>query len=88
MSRGSYGLYLVTGRRRYRGHAPGTRFEARLDPGAEQRAISLGAIRLLKRITPALDPGSYRLPDDWPPAAADAPATTEAPKGASLIGKE
>ncbi len=61
-----YGVYVVIGKRQYRGHAPGTRFEARLEPAAAQRAINRGDIELIEMITPALEPGSYRLPSDWP----------------------
>ncbi len=74
---GTHGIYLVTGSRRYRGHEPGTRFEARIDPVVELRAIRRGAIQLLERVTPALEQGSYRLPDDWPPSGADTPANPE-----------
>lgn len=56
------GRYQVIGQRAYRGHEPGTVFEARLDVSAERRAIYRGAIRLLDRLVPDLVPGSYRLP--------------------------
>ena len=56
------GVYKVVGRRRYRGHRPGDLFEARLDPGAEARAIGRGDIVLIERIIPAVQPGSYRFP--------------------------
>jgi hypothetical protein len=59
------GLYRVVGQRNYRGHEHGTVFEARLDPGAELRAVSRGDIQLLKRTTPSLQPGSYTLPRGW-----------------------
>lgn len=77
-----YGEYLVTGTRRYRGHEPGTTFEAILEPGPEGRAFQRGDIKLLRRFTPTLEPGSYLLPDDWPPRPA-AP-TTEARERGSL----
>lgn len=70
-----YGLFLVTGRRRYRGHEPGTRFETQFSPAVE-RALRRGDIELLEHITPALQPGSYRLPPDWPPTTANTPTTT------------
>lgn len=79
----SHGLYLVSGHREYRGHKPGSYFEAALDPGAEQRAIRRGDIRLIKRIEVKLEPRSYRLPKDWPPGGADSRANREAPQGAS-----
>lgn len=61
----SHGLYRVTGKRRYRGHEPGTEFQARLERNAEQRAIARGDITLLDRLTPALEPGSWQLPISW-----------------------
>lgn len=62
-----YGVYLVTGRRRYRGHEPGTTFEAQLERGAELRAIERGDIRLVHRVTPAVPPDSYAFPAGWLP---------------------
>lgn len=61
-----YGVYLVTGRRHYRGHEPGTVFEAQLDRAAEWRALERGDIRLIRRVTPAVQPGSYTFPAGWP----------------------
>jgi hypothetical protein len=84
---GAYSRYLVLGTRLYRGHAPGTIFEAALDPQAEQRAIERGAIEVLDRIEPSLDSEGYQLPPDWPPSEADAPAHPEAPRGASFVGE-
>ena len=60
------GRYQVVGRRAYRGHLPGTEFEAVLDPNAEGRAIARGSIRLLERLVADLPPVSYRLPTGWP----------------------
>ncbi len=65
--------YRVIGKRKYRWHEPGTTFEARLDPDAERRAIERGSIRVLGVIQPALQNGSYALPDDWPQTAVDDP---------------
>lgn len=59
------GVYEVTGTRRYRDHAPGTTFAARLDEHAEERAIARGDIRFLERLIPALEPGSFTFPDGW-----------------------
>ena len=59
------GKYEVTGIRDFRGHPQGMQFVARLDAGQEQRAIARGAIQLLARVTPALEPGTYRFPDGW-----------------------
>lgn len=78
----THGRYLVSGQRQYRGHQPGAIFEARLDPAVEHRAIARGAITLLERVTPDLGPGSYTLPDDWPPPAEP---STEAPQGVSVV---
>ncbi len=58
--------YLVTGKRQYRWHKPGSAFEAQLDPLAEQRAIERGSIRVLEIVQPDLENGSYQLPADWP----------------------
>jgi hypothetical protein len=60
-----FGLYRVVGRRNYRDHKPGEEFEARLDRQAERRALTRGDIELLGRITPELQPGSYRFPHGW-----------------------
>ena len=79
-----YGVYRVTGRRQYRGHEPGTTFEAILDRGAEHRAIARGDIELIRHVQPGLAPGSYRLPPDW---LEPATANHEAPSGASLVSK-
>lgn len=62
-----YGVYRVTGKRQYRGHDPGTVFEAFIDPPVEQRAVDRGDIRVLRRVTPDLTPGSFVLSDNWPP---------------------
>lgn len=59
--------YLVTGKRQYRWHAPGTVFEAQLDPDAEQRAIERGSIRVLEEIDIKVE--NYELPEDWPDTA-------------------
>jgi hypothetical protein len=60
----TFGEYLVTGSRRYRGHEPGTTFEAQLERNAEARAIQRGDIRLLRTVEPELPPGAV-LPDNW-----------------------
>ena len=59
------GEYEVVGRREYRGVPPGELFEARLDRGAEARAIQRGDIRLLRIVTPEVQSGSWTLPDGW-----------------------
>lgn len=59
------GLYEVVGPVAYRGHQPGSRFVARLEPAAERRAIDRHNIRKIKTIVPSLQPGSYRLPNGW-----------------------
>lgn len=79
----SFGEYLVTGRRRYRGHEPGTTFEAQLERNAEARAIQRGDIRLLRLVEPNV-PADATFPDDWLPDAA--PRTNhDAPQGASVV---
>ncbi len=75
--------YLVTGRRQYRWHKPGTVFEAVLDPDAERRAVERGSIRVLEVVEPGLKDGNYTLPQDWP-RAADAPATRDASSGSRV----
>lgn len=80
-----YGVYRVTGKRQYRGHDPGTTFEAILDRGAEQRAVARGDIELIRHVQPGLAPGSYRLPPDW---LKPATRSNEAPSGASLVSEE
>lgn len=79
----THGLYRVTGRRAYRGHQPGDEFEALLDRNAERRAIFRGDITLIRRVTPSIQPGTYRFPDGWLPTADT--QSTEAPTGASLV---
>ncbi len=71
-------LYLVTGKRKYRWHDPGSTFEAKLDPEAERRAVERGSIKVLAVIQSDLADGSYELPKDWPHAVADEPSTRAA----------
>ena len=59
------GEYEVVGKREYRGHSPGTIFEARIDRAAVSRAISRGDIRLLRMVEPVIQSGSFALPDGW-----------------------
>ena len=58
-------VYEVVGRFEYRGHRPGTRFEATLDPVAEVRAVQRGALVVVNRTQVKLRPGSYTLPKGW-----------------------
>jgi hypothetical protein len=82
----TYGVYRVTGKRQYRGHDPGTTFEAIIDPSVEHRAVNRGDIELLRRFTPDLVEGSFVLPDDWPPGKPSVPPVpTETPIGVSFI---
>jgi hypothetical protein len=71
----SHKRYLVTGRRKYRWHEPGTVFEAQLDPEAERRAIERGSIRVLTVVHPHLENDTYTLPQNWPREVADSKAT-------------
>lgn len=73
-------VFQVTGLRPYRGHDPGCRFSARLDPGARRRALARGDIRVIEEFVPVLPPG-HKLPPGW----ADRKHTIEAPEGASHI---
>lgn len=59
------GVYLVSGRRVFRGHKPGVTFEATFDAAAERRGLLRGDITLLERTTPAIQPGSLTLPPGW-----------------------
>lgn len=77
--------YLVTGRRKYRWHNPGTVFEAILDPLAEQRAIERGSIRVIEVVQPELENGSYALPEDWPQPVADVPKVRVAVGGSREV---
>jgi hypothetical protein len=61
----THGLYLVCGSRAYRGHQPGETFEANIERNAERRAVQRRDIRLLERITPTIQPGSFTLPHGW-----------------------
>ena len=58
-------VYRVTGQRAYRGHRPGSTFEAHLDPHAERRALQREDIQVIHRTNPTLQPGSYTLPTGW-----------------------
>lgn len=82
----THGEYFVTGNRRYRGHQPGSTFEARLDRNAEARAIRRGDIQLLRHIHPTVQPGTYTFPQGWlPPPNGAATPTTQAAKAAFLL---
>ena len=59
------GRYKVIDKRDFRGHPQGTEFVARLEANQERRALARGAITLLARVTPALEPGTYTFPDGW-----------------------
>lgn len=61
---GTLGVYKVTGRRVYRGHEPGTVFEARIDGTVAARAIKRGDLQLLEYVTPDLPP-EWALPKGW-----------------------
>jgi hypothetical protein len=58
-------VYRVIGGHAYREHAPTETFEAVLPTDVEARAIGYGAIEIVERSTPRIQPGSYRLPDGW-----------------------
>lgn len=65
MSQMVYGRYEVLDKRDFRGHPQGTQFVARLEANQERRAIARGAIQLLARVTPALEPGTYGFSTSW-----------------------
>jgi hypothetical protein len=79
----TFGLYEVVGRREYRGHKTGEQFEARIERGAERRAIQRGDIVFIREVKPELQPGSYALPDGW--LSSHPHPINEAAKAASLI---
>jgi hypothetical protein len=58
------GLWLVSGRRAYRGHQPGEEFEASLAQTVAGRAVLRGDIKLLEEFAPQLPP-EYCLPEGW-----------------------
>jgi hypothetical protein len=58
-------LYRVVGGHPYRDTPPGDTFEAALEPAAEKRALACGAIRIIERRQPSLQPDSYQLPEGW-----------------------
>jgi hypothetical protein len=60
-----HGRWQVTGKRIYRGHAPGEEFEASLDDAPAARAMNRGDIVLLEEYMPRLVEGSYVLPKGW-----------------------
>lgn len=66
-------LYLVTGTTSYREHEPGQTFEASLPPDVEARALKRGAIEILERSTPRIQPSRWRPPDGWTKANDAAP---------------
>lgn len=55
-------LYRVKAGVAYRGYKPGETFEAVLDEAAERRALARGSIEIVRRGTPRVQEGSYRLP--------------------------
>lgn len=59
------GRYRVIGSREYRGHAPGSVFDAVLPASIEARAVRRGSVELVERVTPTLEQGSYELPSGW-----------------------
>lgn len=58
-------VYLVTGPRKYREHPPGEQFIADLDPDVEERAVRIGAIKVVARTSVQLDPERARPPANW-----------------------
>lgn len=84
----THGEYKVTGKRAYRGHQPGSTFEARLDPGPAHRAIQRGDIKLLRHIEPTVQPNSYEFPEGWlPPPKRSRTSNNQAAKAAFFMPK-
>lgn len=71
-----FATWEVTGRRPYRGHAPGSTFEAWLDVRVSDRAVARGDIRRKRNARPGLRPGSYTFPRGWLERAASNPNPT------------
>jgi hypothetical protein len=69
----------VIGPRAYRGHDPGTVFEARLERAAARRAVKRGDILILREVQPEIPPGSFTFPHGWLPSH-----TTQPPRRARL----
>jgi hypothetical protein len=58
-------VYRVVWNRTYREHRQGDVFETVLRPDAEERALKLGAIEIVKSSTPSIRPGSETVPEGW-----------------------
>ena len=58
-------IYQVVGPLEFAGYKPGETFETTLDRGAEYRALRRRNIRIIEVSKPALQPGSFTLPDGW-----------------------
>ncbi len=76
----SMGEYEVTGKREYRGHSPGSVFQARIPAGPAGRAIARGDIRFIREVTPELQSG-WHLPDGWGNVNHDVTSTSQFPEG-------
>lgn len=63
---GEHGRYRVTGSRAYRGHPPGSEFDAKIASTVEARAIRRGDIALLERVIPSIVSENLALPKGWP----------------------
>lgn len=57
--------YLVLGTRAVRGFKPGETFEAVIPEPEERRLLLRGNVRVVEQSSPALLPGSYKLPRGW-----------------------
>ena len=75
-------IYRVTGQTAYRERKPGETFEASLAPDVEARALKRGAIEIIERSTPRIQPGKWKLPDGWTRANDAAPEGAASVKGA------
>lgn len=59
-------VYQVIGNRMFRQYQPGDLFEAQLPQGMEQRALRRGAIQVVERSTPSIQPERFTAPAGWP----------------------
>ena len=74
---GEHGRYRVTGSRAYRGHHPGSEFDAQIAPTVEARAVKRGDIILLERVIPTIVAENLALPQGWPDLSTATSANTK-----------
>lgn len=76
--------YLVTGHSKYRGHAPGEKFVADLEPDVEARALRRKNVEI---ISEEADWSVYAASgDDKPEGAAEEPQKSRKPRRSPRVG--